>query len=234
MTKNNNRGDFMYCKNCGKQIDDNATICPNCGTQTNGSPKTQGNDKVSMIVVLILTIVVALSPFINMYYVDFFEKKSFSLSSILETTSEILDFGNRVGADFHLSDIRIDQMSDGTKLVFFIIMFDFAMFFIGFIEVVEEVIYLISTKETATGKFWRAAISSTIALFFANLIVFFAIFVINAVVNNEFGNSRNSVKVMGVNNIQYFFQFIAIVTYIIAHAKYGVWKKSQKISNNNS
>ena len=25
----------MFCKNCGKEIDDNAVICPNCGIQVN-------------------------------------------------------------------------------------------------------------------------------------------------------------------------------------------------------
>ena len=30
----------MYCKGCGKQIDDNATTCPYCGTVTGGAPKT--------------------------------------------------------------------------------------------------------------------------------------------------------------------------------------------------
>lgn len=32
----------MYCKNCGKEIDDKAVVCPNCGVQQ-GSLET-GND----------------------------------------------------------------------------------------------------------------------------------------------------------------------------------------------
>ncbi len=40
----------MYCKNCGKQIDDNASFCPNCGAdlRENNFSKTMNNvsDKV--------------------------------------------------------------------------------------------------------------------------------------------------------------------------------------------
>lgn len=28
----------MFCKNCGRQIDDNAVICPHCGTSVSGNP----------------------------------------------------------------------------------------------------------------------------------------------------------------------------------------------------
>ena len=36
----------MYCKNCGSQIDDNAVVCPNCGTPTdnyNAQQRPQAN-----------------------------------------------------------------------------------------------------------------------------------------------------------------------------------------------
>ena len=29
--------EFMYCKNCGKEIDDKAYVCPHCGVKTGSS-----------------------------------------------------------------------------------------------------------------------------------------------------------------------------------------------------
>lgn len=33
----------MFCKNCGKEIDDNASVCIHCGVSTNLSPKVVDN-----------------------------------------------------------------------------------------------------------------------------------------------------------------------------------------------
>lgn len=35
----------MYCRNCGKEIDDKAIICPNCGVQQSGIVK---NDSLNI------------------------------------------------------------------------------------------------------------------------------------------------------------------------------------------
>ena len=32
----------MFCKNCGKEIDDRAAICPNCGVPTETTAVTPG------------------------------------------------------------------------------------------------------------------------------------------------------------------------------------------------
>ncbi len=33
----------MFCKNCGKEIDDNAIVCPNCGVQVKSIEAPQNN-----------------------------------------------------------------------------------------------------------------------------------------------------------------------------------------------
>lgn len=33
----------MYCKNCGRQIDDDITFCPHCGTSLKGKTKSGSN-----------------------------------------------------------------------------------------------------------------------------------------------------------------------------------------------
>lgn len=44
----------MYCKTCGKEIHDNAVICPNCGCATNNKPvnQTSGESKKTMGILL--------------------------------------------------------------------------------------------------------------------------------------------------------------------------------------
>lgn len=34
---------MAFCKNCGRQIDDNAVICPGCGVAQNNTPATVDN-----------------------------------------------------------------------------------------------------------------------------------------------------------------------------------------------
>lgn len=36
-------GDSMFCKNCGKEIDDNAVICPHCGVAQKDTPEVVDN-----------------------------------------------------------------------------------------------------------------------------------------------------------------------------------------------
>ncbi len=37
----------MYCKNCGKEVDDKAVICPHCGCQTGNKPASNVEDKAN-------------------------------------------------------------------------------------------------------------------------------------------------------------------------------------------
>lgn len=37
----------MYCKNCGSQIDDKASICPHCGVATGYNPAVSADDAPS-------------------------------------------------------------------------------------------------------------------------------------------------------------------------------------------
>ena len=60
----------MYCKNCGKQIDDKADVCMYCGKFTNSQPvSTSVNDKNSgALIPLILMIVYTAVLFIPIVY----------------------------------------------------------------------------------------------------------------------------------------------------------------------
>ena len=60
----------MYCKNCGKQIDDNADICIHCGVLTDkgNSIKNQQNNSVSDGPDIGLNILAFLIPIIGIIY----------------------------------------------------------------------------------------------------------------------------------------------------------------------
>jgi putative solute:sodium symporter small subunit len=80
----------------------------------------------------------------------------------------------------------------------------------------------VSGKSDSEGKFWKASISSLIAFFIANLIIWAALMLINASLSDELDSS---VKLFGAHASHYIIQIFAIVTYIIAHSKYRAWKK---------
>ena len=44
----------MYCKNCGKEIDDKAVICVHCGVATNGSNSISNDNDKSFVAALLL------------------------------------------------------------------------------------------------------------------------------------------------------------------------------------
>ena len=35
----------MYCRKCGKEIDDNVLVCPHCGVRTDDSKKGSGEEE---------------------------------------------------------------------------------------------------------------------------------------------------------------------------------------------
>lgn len=39
----------MFCKNCGKQIDENAKFCENCGASMHGNAETASNEKSGQV-----------------------------------------------------------------------------------------------------------------------------------------------------------------------------------------
>lgn len=46
----------MFCKNCGKQIDENAKFCENCGASMHGNAETASNEKSGQVDVSIRTV----------------------------------------------------------------------------------------------------------------------------------------------------------------------------------
>lgn len=94
----------MYCKKCGKQIDDNSDFCPKCGSSQketslnpNTSSKPSGKGKLPLIIFLIATL---FSPFLRIYcysdidsFLDYFDiDSSFTLIRFFRMLIESKDF----------------------------------------------------------------------------------------------------------------------------------------------
>lgn len=45
----------MYCKNCGKEIDDKAEICPGCGIRVKDLPTEKKNAAIAALLSFIIT-----------------------------------------------------------------------------------------------------------------------------------------------------------------------------------
>ena len=51
----------MFCKNCGKEIDDRAVVCPYCGVQVGGLDAAQEKTNTLAIVGFILSFFIAIA-----------------------------------------------------------------------------------------------------------------------------------------------------------------------------
>ena len=54
----------MYCKNCGKEISDNAYICPNCGAKAGGMQQADKKTNTLSIVGFILAFLLPIAGLI--------------------------------------------------------------------------------------------------------------------------------------------------------------------------
>ncbi len=54
----------MYCKNCGKEISDNAYVCPHCGVKINGPQADEKKTNTLSIVGFILAFLVPIAGLI--------------------------------------------------------------------------------------------------------------------------------------------------------------------------
>ena len=54
----------MFCKNCGKEIDDRAVVCPYCGVQVGGLDAAQEKTNTLAIVGFILSFFIAIAGLI--------------------------------------------------------------------------------------------------------------------------------------------------------------------------
>lgn len=93
----------MYCKKCGSEIKDDASICPKCGCSTGYEPKTN-NDARSLGIALVCFLIPLLG-FI-MYLVWFGECPKKSASAGIGALTSIIFWGVAV-AIWHIVLFRL-------------------------------------------------------------------------------------------------------------------------------
>ncbi|MDE7084798.1 MAG: zinc ribbon domain-containing protein [Clostridia bacterium] len=50
----------MFCKNCGREISDNAVVCPNCGVQVKAMSNSSNGENTIAIVGFVFSFLIAL------------------------------------------------------------------------------------------------------------------------------------------------------------------------------
>ena len=228
----------MYCKRCGSELEARAKFCPHCGNPV----FAVSSDQKPMWIIAILNAFVVLSAFMRVHYLNAVETTRFSSLGLYKTVndffSNIDDYLGFMGIhlNFGLVDIGSELLENEdiktlASIIMGIIIFDLLMYLIGIAEMVFEFWYLISNKSNLyqDGRFWKASISSTLAIFIGNSIVFGTIWLVNKFIEvliNEYFTIE--VDLMGSTQIFYMLQGTSIVVYIIARVQYRKWKKALK------
>ncbi len=225
----------MYCKRCGYELAARAKFCPHCG---NPVFVAFPSNKKPMWVMLIFNVLVVASAFMRVHYLDAVRTTEFSSLGLYKTMKDFfynmddyLGFVRSGLFGFGSQVFETDEMQLIASVITGIIIFDLLMYLIGIAEVVFEFLYLIFGRNdfSQDGRFWRAAISSSLGIFIGNSIVFGTLWTVNkfieALINEYF---TVEVDLMGSTETFYVLQGIAIVVYIVARVQYRKWKKTMK------
>ena len=54
----------MFCKNCGKEVNNNAIICPHCGVQVGAMKSNESGENTIAIVGFVLSFIIAIAGLI--------------------------------------------------------------------------------------------------------------------------------------------------------------------------
>lgn len=229
----------MYCKKCGAVIDDSAQFCQKCGT--NVSHIEPPVDKTPMIIAMVMNILFLLSPFFKTFYALSLDVQSWELGrstfSAFGTYKTVSDFISNYKDYFTYLNIFVDLSAKDAEtlrglstLVLGVVAFDVIMYIIGFVEIIAVIAYFRMNQFVSAGKFWKAIISSVVAVFVGNTLVFGFILIANLTIRGliERYTGIDSGNVMGGTAWFYAFQTISVITYFYAYIHYIKWKKMNK------
>lgn len=239
----------MFCPKCGNQLADSAKFCDKCGAvmpQTNGdsaggyenmntqsapnmqsaqpymggaqqSAPAQNGDMIPMVLSLVCAVVMLISPFIKLFNVDYlFGDEDFSPSQMFSIIKDI------TGEASEYSDLDGDEQT--IVIVSYVIIIVYAVMAILALASIVKCLQRISASDSGQkAEYFKNAYSANLAVFFANLLFFGVLELINVLVTAEL-ESDSLVQVFTGNTAFFVMEIIGIIGYILARMRYRAYK----------
>lgn len=242
----------MFCPKCGNQLADSAKFCDKCGAvmpQTNANsagtygeyenmntqstPNKQGTqpymggaqqsapaqngDMIQMVLSLVCAVIMLISPFIKLFNVDYlFGDEDFSPSQMFSIIKDITGEANEYG------DLDGDEQT--IVVVSYVIIIVYAVMAILALASIVKCLQRISASDSEQrAEYFKNAYSANLAVFFANLLFFGVLELINVLVTAEL-ESDSLVQVFTGNTAFFVMEIIGIIGYILARMRYRAYK----------
>lgn len=242
----------MFCPKCGNQLADSAKFCDKCGAvmpQTNANsagtygeyenmntqstPNKQGTqpymggaqqsapaqngDMIQMVLSLVCAVVMLISPFIKLFNVDYlFGDEDFSPSLMFSIIKEITGEASEYG------DLDGDEQT--IVIVSYVIIIVYAVMAILALASIVKCLQRISASDSGQrAEYFKNAYSANLAVFFANLLFFGVLELINVLVTAEL-EADSLVQVFTGNTAFFVMEIIGIIGYILARMRYRAYK----------
>lgn len=233
----------MFCPKCGNQLADSAKFCDKCGAvmpQTNGdsagehenmntqsaqpyiggaqqSAPAQNGDMIPMVLSLVCAVVMLISPFIKLFNVDYlFGDEDFSPSQMFSIIKEITGEASEYG------DLDGDEQT--IVIVSYVIIIVYAVMAILALASIVKCLQRISASDSGQrAEYFKNAYSANLAVFFANLLFFGVLELINVLVTAEL-EADSLVQVFTGNTAFFVMEIIGIIGYILARMRYRAYK----------
>ena len=235
----------MFCPKCGGQLPDVAKFCNKCGAvmpQTNGdnvggcenmntqnaknvqnvqsaqqSAPAQNGDMIPMVLSLVCAVVMLISPFIKLFNVDYlFGDEDFSPSQMFSIIKDITGEASEYG------DLDGDEQT--IVIVSYVIIIVYAVMAILALASIVKCLQRISASDSGQkAEYFKNAYSANLAVFFANLLFFGVLELINVLVTAEL-EADSLVQVFTGNTAFFVMEIIGIIGYILARMRYRAYK----------
>ena len=239
----------MFCPKCGNQLADSAKFCDKCGAvmpQTNAnsadgyenmntqsapnmqsaqpymggaqqSAPAQNGDMIPMVLSLVCAVVMLISPFIKLFNVDYlFGDEDFSPSQMFSIIKDI------TGEASEYSDLDGDEQT--IVIVSYVIIIVYAVMAILALASIVKCLQRISASDSGQkAEYFKNAYSANLAVFFANLLFFGVLELINVLVTAEL-EADSLVQVFTGNTAFFVMEIIGIIGYILARIRYRAYK----------
>lgn len=181
------------------------------------SAPAQNGDMIPMVLSLVCAVVMLISPFIKLFNVDYlFSDEDFSPSQMFSIIKDITGEASEYG------DLDGDEQT--IVIVSYVIIIVYAVMAILALASIVKCLQRISASDSGQrAEYFKNAYSANLAVFFANLLFFGVLELINVLVTAEL-EADSLVQVFTGNTAFFVMEIIGIIGYILARMRYRAYK----------